>query len=115
MRGAAPFGTRLVIVDEATAALGVKESEMVLDLIGRIRDRGMPVVLISHDTPHVFEIADRIHVHRLGQRVAVLSPKERTMTEVVSLMTGALRLEENGELVDATGHATELPGQDAHP
>ena len=87
---------------------------MVLDLIRRIRDRGMPVVLIGHDTPHVFEIADRIHVQRLGQRVAVVSPKERTMTEVVSLMTGALRLEENGELVDATGHATELPDEDAH-
>jgi len=87
---------------------------MVLDLIRRIRDRGMPVVLISHDTLHVFEIADRIHVHRLGQRVVVVSPKERPMTEVVFLMTGALRLEENGELVDATGHATELPDEDAH-
>ena len=111
---AAMFGTRLVIMDEPTAALGVKESGMVLDLIRRIRDRGLPVVLISHDMPHVFEIADRIHVHRLGQRVAVVSPKEHTMTEVVSLMTGALRLEENGELVDATGHVTELPDEDAH-
>ena len=114
MRGAAPFGTRLVITEEPTAALGVKKSGMVLDLIRRIRDRGLPVVLISHDMPHVFEIADRIHVHRLGQRVAVVSPKEHTMTEVVSLMTGALRLEENGELVDATGHVTELPDEDAH-
>lgn len=111
---AAMFGTRLVIMDEPTAALGVKESGMVLDLIRRIRDRGLPVVLISHDMPHVFEIADRIHVHRLGQRVAIVSPKEHTMTEVVSLMTGALRLEENGELVDATGHVTELPDEDAH-
>lgn len=111
---AAMFGTRLVIMDEPTAALGVKESGMVLDLIRRIRDRGLPVVLISHDMPHVFEIADRIHVHRLGQRVAVVSPKEHTMTEVVSLMTGALRLEENGELVDATGHVTKLPDEDAH-
>ena len=111
---AAMFGTRLVIMDEPTAALGVKESGMVLDLIRRIRDRGLPVVLISHDMPHVFEIADRIHVHRLGQRVAVVSPKEHTMTEVVSLMTGALRLEKNGELVDARGHVTELPDEDAH-
>lgn len=111
---AAMFGTRLVIMDEPTAALGVKESGMVLDLIRRIRDRGLPVVLISHDMPHVFEIADRIHVHRLGQRVAIVSPKEHTMTEVVSLMTGALRLEKNGELVDATGHVTELPDEDAH-
>jgi len=111
---AAMFGTRLVIMDEPTAALGVKESGMVLDLIRRIRDRGLPVVLISHDMPHVFEIADRIHVHRLGQRVAVVSPKAHTMTEVVSLMTGALRLQENGELIDATGHVTELPDEDAH-
>ena len=87
---------------------------MVLDLIRRIRDRGMPVVLISHDMPHAFEIANRIPVHRLGQRVAVVSPKELAMTEVVSLMTEALRLVENGELVDATGHATELPDEDAH-
>ena len=68
----------------------------VLDLIRRVRDKGMPVVLISHNMPHVFEIADRIHVHRLGQRVAVVSPKEHTMSEVVSLMTGALRLDDNG-------------------
>ena len=86
---------------------------MVLDLIRRIRDRGMPVGLTSHDTPHVFEIADHIHVHRLGQRVAVVSPKERTMTEVVSLMTGVLRLQENGELVDATEHAIERPDENA--
>jgi len=111
---AAMFGTKLVIMDEPTAALGVKESGMVLDLIRRIRDRGLPVVLISHNMPHVFEIADRIHVHRLGQRVAVVSPKEHTMSEVVSLMTGALRLDDNGKLVDATGHVTELHDEDAH-
>jgi fructose transport system ATP-binding protein len=93
---AAAFGTRLIIMDEPTAALGVRESGMVLDLIRRIRDRGLPVVLISHNMPNVFEIADRIHIHRLGRRVAVVRPEERTMSEVVAIMTGAM---------DAEGHA----------
>jgi fructose transport system ATP-binding protein len=85
----AAFGKRVIIMDEPTAALGVKESGMVVDLIRQIRNRGIPVVLISHDMPHVFEVADRIHVHRLGQRAAVVRPQERTMSEVVALMTGA--------------------------
>lgn len=86
---AAAFGRGVIIMDEPTAALGVKESGMVIDLIRSIRDRGIPVVLISHDMPHVFEVADRIHVHRLGQRAGVIDPKQRTMSEVVALMTGA--------------------------
>lgn len=86
----AAFGRRVIIMDEPTAALGVRESGMVIDLIKQIRDRGLPVVLISHDMPHVFEVADRIHIHRLGQRAAVVSPRERQMSEVVALMTGAL-------------------------
>jgi fructose transport system ATP-binding protein len=57
-------------------------------------------VLISHNMPHVFEIADRIHVHRLGKRVAVVKPEDYEMNEVVALMTGALRLDESGKLVD---------------
>ncbi|MCP3799349.1 ATP-binding cassette domain-containing protein [Allokutzneria sp. A3M-2-11 16] len=97
---AAAFGSRVVIMDEPTAALGVAESAKVLDLIQRIRDRGLPVVLISHNMPHVFEIADRVHVHRLGRRVGVVSPRERTMNEVVGLITGALALSDNGELVE---------------
>jgi fructose transport system ATP-binding protein len=87
-----------VIMDEPTAALGVAESAKVLELIGRIRDRGLPVVLISHNMPHVFEIADRVHVHRLGRRVAVVSPRTRSMNEVVGLLTGALRMSEDGTL-----------------
>lgn len=86
----AAFGKRVIIMDEPTAALGVKESGMVMDLIGQIRERGLPVILISHDMPHVFEVADRIHVHRLGKRAAVVDPNERSMAEVVALMTGAL-------------------------
>jgi fructose transport system ATP-binding protein len=97
---AAMFARKLAIMDEPTAALGVRESGMVLDLIRRIRDNGLPVVLISHNMPHVFEIADRIHVHRLGKRVAVVKPDDYAMNEVVALMTGALRLTASGELVD---------------
>ena len=86
---AAAFGRRVIIMDEPTAALGVRESGRVIDLIREIRSRGLPVVLISHDMPHVFEVADRIHIHRLGKRAAVVRPSERTMSEVVALMTGA--------------------------
>jgi fructose transport system ATP-binding protein len=87
---AAAFAKRLVIMDEPTAALGVRESGMVLDLIRRVRDRGIPVVLISHQMPHVFEVADRIHVMRLGKRVAVVTPRSHSMSEAVALMTGAI-------------------------
>ncbi|MBA2243788.1 MAG: ATP-binding cassette domain-containing protein [Gemmatimonadota bacterium] len=90
----AAFARHVVIMDEPTAALGVKQSGMVLDLIRRVRDRGLPVVLISHDMPHVFEVADRIHVQRLGRRAAVLNPQRISMSDTVALMTGALRPEE---------------------
>ncbi|MCC3271575.1 ATP-binding cassette domain-containing protein [Arthrobacter zhangbolii] len=86
---AGAFGKGVIIMDEPTAALGVRESGQVIDLIHSIRERGIPVVLISHDIPHVFEVSDRIHVHRLGMRAAVVSPKIRSMSEVVALMTGA--------------------------
>ncbi len=90
----AAFARHVVIMDEPTAALGVKQSTMVLDLIRRVRDRGLSVVLISHDMPHVFEIADRIHVARLGKRIAVLNPKKISMSDTVALMTGALTPDE---------------------
>jgi len=77
-------------MDEPTAALGVKESRMVLDLIRRVRDKGLPVILISHNMPHVFDVADRIHIARLGKRVAVVSPGEISMAEAVAIMTGAI-------------------------
>ena len=87
---AAYFATRVVIMDEPTAALGVNETAQVLDLIKRIRDdRGLPVIFISHNMPNVFEVADRIQVMRLGRRVALTTPKEHTMAEVVAIMTGA--------------------------
>jgi fructose transport system ATP-binding protein len=87
---AAAFANRVVIMDEPTAALGVKEGNMVLELIRRVRDRGLPVVLISHNMPHVFEVADRIHVARLGKRAAVLNPKKISMSDTVAVMTGAM-------------------------
>jgi fructose transport system ATP-binding protein len=84
------FARHLVILDEPTAALGVKEAGMVLDLIRRVRDKGLSVVVVSHNMPHVFEIADRIHIARLGRRAAVVRPREVSMSEVVAIMTGAL-------------------------
>jgi fructose transport system ATP-binding protein len=86
---AAAFGSRVVIMDEPTAALGVKESRRVLELILDVRRRGVSIVLISHNMPHVFEIADRIHIHLLGRRLTVIDPKSYTMSDAVSLMTGA--------------------------
>jgi len=87
---AAAFAQHVVIMDEPTAALGVKEGNMVLELIRRVRDRSLPVVLISHNMPHVFEVADRIHVARLGKRAAVLNPKKISMSDTVAVMTGAM-------------------------
>ena len=86
---AAAFGSKVVIMDEPTAALGVKESRRVLELILDVKKRGLPIVLISHNMPHVFEVADRIHIHRLGRRLTVIDPKEYTMSDAVAFMTGA--------------------------
>jgi fructose transport system ATP-binding protein len=86
----AAFASRLVIMDEPTAALGVRETGQVLDLIRSVRDRGLAIVLISHNMPNVFEIADRIHVMRLGRRVMLTSPREHSMSDIVALMTGAM-------------------------
>ncbi|NOC85964.1 MULTISPECIES: ATP-binding cassette domain-containing protein [Ruegeria] len=86
---AAAFGSKVIILDEPTAALGVKESRRVLELILDVKSRGIPIILISHNMPHVFEVADRIHVHRLGKRLCVVDPKDYTMSDAVAFMTGA--------------------------
>ena len=91
---AAAFAEHVVILDEPTAALGVKEGNMVLELIRRVRNKGLPVILISHNMPHVFEIADRIHVARLGRRAAVLNPKKIGISDTVAVMTGAMKPED---------------------
>ena len=87
---AAAFGSKVVIMDEPTAALGVKESRRVLELIRDVKARGLPIVLISHNMPHVFEVADRIHIHRLGRRIAVIRPSDYSMSDAVAIMTGAM-------------------------
>jgi len=86
---AAAFGSKVIILDEPTAALGVKESRRVLELIQDVRSRGIPIILISHNMPHVFEVADRIHVHRLGKRLCVIKPGDHSMSDAVAFMTGA--------------------------
>jgi fructose transport system ATP-binding protein len=87
---AAAFARRVVIMDEPTAALGVKESRRVLELILDVKKRGLPIILISHNMPHVFEVADRVHIHRLGRRLCVIDPKNMSMSDAVAMMTGAL-------------------------
>lgn len=93
---AVAWARSVVVMDEPTAALGVKESGQVLDLIRQVRDKGLPVILISHNMPHVFEIADRIHVHRMGRREALIRPSDYSMAEVVAIMTGALTVGGDG-------------------
>jgi fructose transport system ATP-binding protein len=86
---AAAFGSKVVIMDEPTAALGVKESRRVLELIRDVKKRGMPIILISHNMPHVFEVCDRIHIHRLGSRLCTIRPADFSMSDAVAFMTGA--------------------------
>ncbi len=86
---AAAFGSKVVIMDEPTAALGVKESRRVLELIRDVKKRGMPIILISHNMPHVFEVCDRIHIHRLGSRLCTIKSKDFSMSDAVAFMTGA--------------------------
>ena len=91
---ASAFGSKVVILDEPTAALGVRESNQVLQLIRDLRNRGLGVVLVSHNMPQVFEIADRIQIQRLGGTAGVITPQSHTMEEAVAIMTGARRLDE---------------------
>jgi fructose transport system ATP-binding protein len=87
---ATAFGSRVIIMDEPTAALGVRESRKVLELMLDVKKRGLPIILISHNMPHVFEVADRIHIQRLGRRVAVVTPASTSPSDAVAIMTGAL-------------------------
>jgi fructose transport system ATP-binding protein len=94
---AAAFGSDVVVLDEPTAALGVRESGQVLELVKSLRDRNVAVVLISHNMPHVFEVADRIHVQRLGRRAATIMPSSHSMTDAVAIMTGALQIADESQ------------------
>jgi fructose transport system ATP-binding protein len=90
---AAAFGGKVVILDEPTAALGVKEGNQVLEMIRQLRDRGLGIILISHNMPHVWDVADRIHIQRLGGLAGVITPSSHSMTDGVAIMTGAMKLE----------------------
>ena len=106
---AAAFGSKVLILDEPTAALGVRESGQVLKLIRELRDKGLGVILVSHNMPQVFEIADRIHIQRLGRSAGVITPSAYSMNDAVAIMTGARRLDEEAEAAAAApaGSAAE--------
>ena len=91
---AAAFATKFVVLDEPTAALGVKETGQVLNLIRKIKAKGLPIILISHNMPNVFEVADRIHIARLGGCAGIITPQSHTPTEAVAIMTGAATLQQ---------------------
>jgi fructose transport system ATP-binding protein len=96
-RAASTFDSKVIILDEPTAALGERESLNVRKLIERLRGQGLPIVLVSHNIHQVFQIADRIHVQRLGARAAVVTRDRVSITDVVAIMSGALRLDENDQ------------------
>jgi fructose transport system ATP-binding protein len=93
---AAAFGSKVVILDEPTAALGVKESGRVVKLIKDINARGIPVILISHNMPQIFEVADRVHIQRLGKRIALVETSQIDMADAVAMMVGATTPEQLG-------------------
>src|SRR5215212_6176442 len=88
---AVTWASKVVFMDEPTAALGVVQTRHVLDLIKSVREQGLSVVLISHNMPEVFEVADRIEVLRLGERVGQFKRADVTMEDVVGAMTGAIK------------------------
>jgi simple sugar transport system ATP-binding protein len=87
---AASWASKVIIMDEPTAALGVVQSARVLEVIRQVRERGLTVILISHNMPEVLDVADRIEVLRLGQRVATFARADATLELLVGAMTGAL-------------------------
>lgn len=86
---AVKWGNKLVIMDEPTAALGVEQSAMVLDLIRQVSSSGIPVIFISHTMPFVFDVCDRVVILRLGEIVANLKVKDTSVNEVVQYITGS--------------------------
>ena len=86
---AGAFGGKVVILDEPTAALGVRETGQVLKLVHDLREQGLGIILISHNMPNVFEVADRIQIQRLGRVAGIITPKTHTMEDAVAIMTGA--------------------------
>jgi simple sugar transport system ATP-binding protein len=109
---AVAYASKIIFMDEPTAALGVVQRERVLDNIRRVRDRGIAVVLISHNMPEVLAVSDRVEVLRMGRRVARFKASEATVEQLVGAMTGALTLEGSGEQagLDAAGAAADEDG-----
>lgn len=107
---AVAYASKIIFMDEPTAALGVVQRERVLDNIRRVRDRGIAVVLISHNMPEVLAVADRVEVLRMGHRVARFKAAEVTVEQLVGAMTGALTIEDANEPV--AGGATAAAGGD---
>jgi simple sugar transport system ATP-binding protein len=91
---AVAYASRIIFMDEPTAALGVVQRERVLENIRRVRDRGITVVLISHNMPEVLAVSDRVEVLRMGRRVARFTTSQTSVDQLVSAMTGALTIEE---------------------
>ncbi|GAB3461454.1 ATP-binding cassette domain-containing protein [Kineococcus endophyticus] len=91
---AAAWASKVIFLDEPTAALGVVQTKGVLDLIRRVRDEGIGVVFISHSMPHVLEVSDRVQVMRHGRRVATYAAKDSSVEQLVGAMTGALDVQE---------------------
>jgi simple sugar transport system ATP-binding protein len=104
---AAAWAKRVILLDEPTAALGVVQTKGVLDLIRRVRDRGLGVVFISHQMPAVLQVADEVQVMRLGRRVATYRAKDTTMEELVGAMTGAVTQDDAAQQAALHESATE--------
>ncbi|MEO8266549.1 MAG: ATP-binding cassette domain-containing protein [Ilumatobacteraceae bacterium] len=96
-KSAAEVASKVIILDEPTAALGARESVAVRKLIDHLRRGGLPIVVVSHSLPQVFDIADRIHVQWLGKRAAVVSPRTFTRDDVVAIMSGAVHVDEKDQ------------------
>jgi ABC-type sugar transport system ATPase subunit len=93
------WASKVVIMDEPTAALGVAQTKMVLELACEVRSSGIPVFFISHNMPNVFAIADRIVVLLLGRVVAQLDPTRHTIEDAVAYMTGSVRATDPAEVI----------------
>jgi simple sugar transport system ATP-binding protein len=101
---AVAYASKIIFMDEPTAALGVVQRERVLDNIRRVRDRGIAVVLISHNMPEVLAVSDRIEVLRMGHRVARFTAGEASVEKLVGAMTGALTTEDTGDDAEAAAN-----------
>ncbi|MGW9270369.1 ATP-binding cassette domain-containing protein [Microbacterium sp. K35] len=111
------WASRVVFLDEPTAALGVRQTQNVLETIRRVRDKGIAVVFISHSMPHVMEVSDRIQVLRLGTRVANIPAADTSMEELVGLMTGAVTRDAAPPVADVApeGDVAETSAADKEP